>query len=256
MMLGMTGPPSAEHFDRWYADMSLSSAHEAVVMRTLGLPPALESTSLLPWQGISDVAAALNVGADEVLIDLACGRGGYGLEIARRTGARLIGVDFSQVAVNRAREKASRDAEFRLGELTATGLPDGTAAAVMCIDAMQFAEPLSAGVTEAYRVLQPGGRLVLTGWQALDPDDEVVSARLRHDIGAAMAQAGFVDVAVTDMPDWKAAERALWEAAVALDPAGDPALESLHDEGERVLPQMDHVRRVLAVGRIPDAAVG
>jgi SAM-dependent methyltransferase len=229
MLLGMTTPPSAEHFDRWYADMSMSSAHEAVVMRTLGLPPALESTSLLPWTASP-------------------------MWRPRWVSVRwLTGIDFSQVAVNRAREKASGGAEFRVGELTATGLPDGTAAAVMCIDAMQFAEPLSAGFAEAYRVLRPGGRLVLTGWQALDADDEVVSARLRQDIGAAMAEAGFVDVAVMDMPGWKAAERALWEAAVALDPAGDPALESLRDEGERVLPQIDNKRRVLALGRTPDS---
>lgn len=132
-------------------------------MRTLALPPALESTSLLPWDGIADVTAALDVRAGDLLIDVACGRGGYGLEIARRTGARLIGIDFSQVAVSRAREKASDGAEFRVGELTATGLVDGTAAAVMCIDPIQFAEPLRAGLAEAYRVLRPGGRLVVTG---------------------------------------------------------------------------------------------
>lgn len=223
-------------------------------MRALGLPPGLESTSLLPWVGISDVTAALDVRAGEVVVDLACGRGGYGLEIARRTGARLIGVDFSQVAVSRAREKASEGAEFRVGNLTATGLPDGTAAAVMCIDAMQFADPLLAGLAEAYRVLRPGGRLVVTGWQAIDLDNQVVPVRLRRDLGAVMGEAGFVNVAVTEMPHWRAAERALWEAAVALDPAGDPALQSLRDEGERVLPQMDHTRRVLALGHIPDSA--
>lgn len=248
----MTTPPSAEHFDQWYANMAGSPAHEAVVMQTLGLPAGLESTSLLPWDGIADVTAALDVGPGDVLVDLACGRGGYGLEIARRSGASLIGVDFSRVAVERAREKASGGAEFRVGELTATGLPDATAAAIVCIDAMQFADPLSAGVAETHRVLRSGGRLVLTGWQALDPNDEVVSVRLRRDIGAALRAAGFVDVEVTTMTAWADAERAFWQAAVALDPAGDPALESLREEGERVLPQMDHKRRILARGRVPD----
>jgi SAM-dependent methyltransferase len=123
--------------------------------------------------------------------------------------------------------------------------------AVVCIDAIQFADPLSAGVAEVHRVLRPGGRLVLTGWQAVDPDDDMVSVRIRQDIGAALDEAGFVDVAVTTMPAWAAAEHALWEAAVALDPAGDAALESLRMEGERVLPQMDRKRRILAFGRVP-----
>lgn len=37
-----------------------------------------------------------------MLLDLACGRGGYGLTIAARTGARLIGVDFSAEAIRQA----------------------------------------------------------------------------------------------------------------------------------------------------------
>ena len=252
MIFGMTSP-SAEYFDQWYADMAVSPTHQDVAIQTLGLPPELESTSLLSWDGIADVTDALGVGPDDVLVDLACGRGGYGLEIARRTGAELIGVDFSQVAIERARQKAPRRAEFRVGDLTATGLPDAAAAAVVCIDAMHFAEPHAAGVAESRRVLQPGGRLGLTGWQALDLDHEVVPERLRRAIGAALHDAGFVEVAVTDMPAWRAAELAHWQAAVALDPSGDPALESLRDEGERILSWLDHTRRVLAVGRVPNS---
>jgi tRNA/tmRNA/rRNA uracil-C5-methylase (TrmA/RlmC/RlmD family) len=59
------------------------------------------------------------------LVDLACGRGGYGLEIAARTRARLVGVDFSAEAVRQAGEQASRlgrEAEFRVGDLAAAGL--------------------------------------------------------------------------------------------------------------------------------------
>ena len=91
MIFGMTSP-SAEYFDQWYADMAVSPTHQDVAIQTLGLPPELESTSLLSWDGIADVTDALGVGPDDVLVDLACGRGGYGLEIARRTGAELIGV--------------------------------------------------------------------------------------------------------------------------------------------------------------------
>jgi cyclopropane fatty-acyl-phospholipid synthase-like methyltransferase len=40
---------------------------------------------------------------DGLLLDLACGRGGYGIEVARRAGARLLSVDFSSVALEQAR---------------------------------------------------------------------------------------------------------------------------------------------------------
>jgi SAM-dependent methyltransferase len=246
--------PDAEYFDQWYSAMSTSPAHAQIAIRALGLPPRLESTSLLSWDGIADVVDAIDVDPGDVLVDLACGRGGYGLEIAHRTGASLIGVDFSAIAIERARQKGGDRAEFRVGELTATGLPDGLASAVVCIDAMQFADPYEDGIGECRRILAPGGRLVLTGWDPLEPGDEQLPARVRRDIEAALQAAGFRDVRVRHMPAWREAERRHWDLAVDLDPNGDPALESLHREGNRTLPWLDRSRRVLAVGVAPPSS--
>jgi SAM-dependent methyltransferase len=246
--------PSAERFDTWYANMAESPTRDDVAMRTLGLPPELESSSLLPWTGIADVSEALALTPGDTVVDLACGRGGYGLEIAKRTAANLIGVDFSAVAIERARRRAGSSAEFRVGDLTATGLPDGVAAAVLCVDAMQFADPFAEGIAECRRILARGGRLVLTGWQAVELDDETVPERLRRDIAAAFRDAGFVDVSAVHMPAWRGAETAHWQAAAELDPAGDPALESMRDEGTRVLPWLDRTLRMMASGRVPFAS--
>ncbi|MGC7098355.1 class I SAM-dependent methyltransferase [Amycolatopsis lurida] len=72
-------------------------------------------------------------------------RGGYGLEITRRGGSRLVGVDFSAVAIGqanrRARELGLADrAEFRVGELTATGLDTASVDAVLIVDSTQVAD--------------------------------------------------------------------------------------------------------------------
>jgi ubiquinone/menaquinone biosynthesis C-methylase UbiE len=108
---------------------------------------------------------------DELLVDLGCGRGGYGLEVARRTGARLLGVDFSSVAIMqaaaRAAELAHPGARLQVGELTATGLTSGAVDAVMCIDAVQFGEPTPAVLRECRRILKPGGAQVLATFDAL-----------------------------------------------------------------------------------------
>jgi len=141
----------AEYFDGWYADMAGSAAQDEIQQRHLGLPPYLLSTSLLGWDGIAEAAAALRLSPGGVLVDLACGRGGYGLEIAARTGARLTGVDFSAGAVRQAREQARRlgaAADFRVGDLAATGLAAGFADAVLCVDAIHFAPQPDA----AYRL--------------------------------------------------------------------------------------------------------
>jgi 2-polyprenyl-3-methyl-5-hydroxy-6-metoxy-1,4-benzoquinol methylase len=132
----------AEYFDGWYADMTGSPVKDEIQQRHLGLPPRLLSTSLLGWDGIAEAAAGLRLVPGGPLVDLACGRGGYGLEIAARIGARLIGVDFSAEAVRQAREQARRlgaTAGFGIGDLAATGLGAGSADAVLCVDAIQFA---------------------------------------------------------------------------------------------------------------------
>ena len=174
------------------------------------------------------------------MLDLACGLGAYGLLIAQNAGSSLIGVDFSAQALAEAREQAARmgvsGASFRVGELTATGLPDASVEAVLCTDAIQFPDEPARAYDEIRRVLKPGGRVVLTCWEPLDRDDERLSPRVRRaDLGAGLRQAGFTDVEVRDRPSWLAREHALWEEAVALDPGDDPALRSFHAEGVKSL---------------------
>jgi len=88
--------------------MTASPVKDEIQQRHLGLPPYLLSTSLLGWDGIAEAAASLRLSAGSTLVDLGCGRGGYGLEIAARSKARLVGVDFSAEAARQAREQARR----------------------------------------------------------------------------------------------------------------------------------------------------
>jgi SAM-dependent methyltransferase len=250
------GPfPPAEDFDAWYADMTASPVKDEIQQRHLGLPPHLLSTSLLGWEGIAEAVAALRLSAGGTLVDLACGRGGYGLEIAGRTGARLIGVDFSAEAVRQAGEQARRlgaTADFRVGDLTATGLEDGSATAVLCVDAIQFAPQPDAAYREIRRILAAGGRVVLTCWEPHHPGDERLPARLRHvDLRAGLAGAGFADIEVRERPGWRDQERAMWKEAAALDPGDDPALRAFHEEGVAAPLKMDLTRRVMTSATAP-----
>lgn len=253
-------PPArgSEHFDAWYAAMDASAVRDAILARHFALPAELGSVGVLHWDALQEVAGELRVPAGGVLVDLACGRGGYGIEVPRRIGARLIGVDFSAVALTRARTIAARrlrpgQAEFRLGTLTETGLPAGIADAVMCTDSVQFADPPVAALREIRRVLRPGGRVALTTWQAVTPGDPRLSPRLRHlDLEVDLHAAGFADTRVEDRPRWLAAERRMWEEAVVTpNENGDPAVDSLQKEGQRSLETIDALRRVIAFATSP-----
>lgn len=247
----------AGYFDQWYADMTTSPVRDAIVARALGLPPELQSTSLLTWQGIAEMTEELRMPQDGLLLDLACGRGGYGIEVARRTGARLLGVDFSSVALEQARSSSARllpagRAEYQVGTLLSTGLPPGVADGVMCVDAVQFADPPVAAMLEFRRLLAPGGRLVLSCWEAADPADERVSPRIRAvNLRRDLPAAGFGHVQVHEKADWREVERAMWEEADAAPQDSDAAVQSLQAEGRRSLATWDSLRRMFATATAP-----
>jgi len=248
-------PLSAEYFDEWYADKAATPTVAEITNRLIGLPADL-SAGVVPGDAIPVLLAALRLGPGDTLLDLACGRAGYGLTIAKATGANLIGVDFSAQALAEARAQAARlgvaGAAFHVGELTACGLPEAAADAVLCTDSIQFPDHPADAYREIRRVLKPGGRVVLTCWEPVPPVDERLSPRVRRvDLAAGLASAGFTGIAVTGRPAWRALERALWEEAAVIDPGEDPALRSFRDEAVRSLDQFDLIRRVMAVATAP-----
>ena len=248
-------PLSAEYFDDWYAGKAATPAVGEITNRHMGLPADL-SAGVVAAEAIPELITGLRLKPGDTLLDLACGRAAYGLTIARSAGARLIGVDFSAQALAEAGQQATRlgvtGAEFRVGEITASGLPDASAGAVLCTDSIQFPDHPADAYHEIRRVLKPGGRVALTCWEPVDPSDGRLSARLRRvDLAAGLASAGFTDIAVEDRPAWRARERALWEEAVTIDPGDDLALRSFRDEATRSLDQFDLIRRVLAVATAP-----
>jgi SAM-dependent methyltransferase len=246
--------PDASVFNAWHADVANSAACDLVFQQALGLPPEVVSNSLLTWAGVADITAALKLAPGQTLVDLACGRGGYSQEVARRTGARLVGMDFSAVAVAIAARGTGQcgRAGFFVGDFTAIGLRDHSAEAVMCVDAFQFSQAPLAALAEWRRILAPGGRLAITGWEPIEPVDQRVPERIRRmNLARDLAEAGFEQVEVTGKPDWYAAERALWQAAVQVDADGDPGLVALREEGTRVLETLDAKRRVLGTASAP-----
>jgi SAM-dependent methyltransferase len=182
--------------------MGRSGLRDQIARRALGLPSDMDASGLLPWAAVTEVAAALNLAPGQLLVDLGCGRGGYGLEIARQTGARLLGLDFSPVAVTAAASRAAS--------------ADIAGPAAFCVGAHLDA------LRECRRMLAAGGRLVVTTWGATNLADE-------------------------RLPQW--ARRI--DLMRDLTAAGDPAIESLHEEARRALDLFDSSRRVCATAIAP-----
>src|SRR5215472_4460759 len=137
-------------------------------------PEQFAHISFLRLAELESLREGLNLAADQILVDLACGAGGPGLWVARHSGARLLGIDLSPVAVQRAAERApelglTAQVTFQQGTFVHTGLDTASVDAVMSVDAFQYAADKASAFAEIARVVRPGGRLAFVAFE-LDPD--------------------------------------------------------------------------------------
>ncbi|GJM45001.1 MAG: demethylmenaquinone methyltransferase [Gemmatimonadota bacterium] len=119
-----------------------------------------------PWRKTT-VAMARPQGARRIL-DLASGTGDLAFEFLKVKAFQgvVIGLDFSDAMVQRARRKAakakvSNRAQFRSGDALSIPEPDGYFDLVSVGFGVRNFADLEKGLLEAHRVLAPGGRLVV-----------------------------------------------------------------------------------------------
>jgi len=115
------------------------------------------------WRARAADLAAVAPGDRE--LDVATGTGDLALELADRVapGGEVVGADFAEAMLERAREKAAgrADLRFEWGDALALDYPDdGFAAATVGFGARNFAD-LHRGLGEMARVVRPGGRVVV-----------------------------------------------------------------------------------------------
>jgi ubiquinone/menaquinone biosynthesis C-methylase UbiE len=186
--------------------------------------------------------------------------GGPALLAAKETGARLIGVDFSRVAVELATERAtalgmSGEARFVVGSFADTGLADASVDAAMSEDAIQYVPDKTAAIRETARILRPGGRLVFAAFE-LDPDHArvlpVIGEDPVDDYRPLLESAGFNVDAYEEIPGWPepvtSTYQALLDAKDALiEEMGQIAAMALFSELTLTLQTGMYRRRVLMV---------
>lgn len=104
------------------------------------------------------------------VLDVACGSGASTLPAARRVGPTglVVGIDLSERMLAMGRDKARRagldQIEFRNGDMTTTGFPDGAFDAVVCVFGLSFAPDMESLAAELWRMVKPGGTLAVTTW--------------------------------------------------------------------------------------------
>jgi len=93
------------------------------------------------------------------VLDAGCGTGRYSLEIEKRTGAKVTGLDFSRGMLSKASQKDK--GIWLQGDASALPFENSAFDTVIIMLVLQHVDDEPRVISEAQRVLKPGGRLVI-----------------------------------------------------------------------------------------------
>jgi arsenite methyltransferase len=164
--------------------------------------------------GCGNPVALASLKEGETVLDLGAGAGFDCFLAAGRVGerGRVIGVEMTPEMIEKARENARKgnykNVEFRLGEIEHLPAADNSVDAVISICVINLSPDKKGVFAEAFRVLRPGGRMMISDIVLLKelPDfiknsieayiGCVSGAMLKDEYLKAVQEAGFRDVKI------------------------------------------------------------
>jgi len=195
--------------------------------------------------GCGNPVALASLKPGEAVLDLGSGAGFDCFLAASRVGntGKVIGVDMTPEMLERARENARKgnylNVEFRLGEIENLPVADNSVDVIISNCVINLSPDKSRVFSEAYRVLKPGGRLmvsdiVLTGELPESIRESVAAyagciagASLKPDYLKYIESAGFKDITVVD-------ETPFLVGDIENDPLVMTLVDNLETDGEQL----------------------
>jgi SAM-dependent methyltransferase len=166
--------------------------------------------------GCGNPVALASLGEGETVLDLGSGAGFDCFLAASKVGkkGRVIGVDMTPEMLEKARENAKKgdygNVEFRLGEIENLPVTDNSVDIVISNCVINLAPDKRRVFGEAFRVLKPGGRLMISDIVLLKELPEFIKNSIEAYIGClsgaimrdeyieAIKAAGFQGVSIID----------------------------------------------------------
>ena len=159
-------------WDGFYAESRVAEFRRRLYLEVFGEEYQAEAATdgYITRSELRQMASALGVGPGQKVADLGCGRGGPGQWLARATGAALVGIDFSEVALEQARTRAQQlgiagTVSYKTASFDATGLDAASIDGAISIDVIWAIPDKPAGFAETARILKPGAKFVFTDWE-------------------------------------------------------------------------------------------
>ena len=207
--------------------------------------------------GCGNPVAMASLKKGETVLDLGSGAGLDCLLSAKKVGrqGRVIGVDMTPEMIEKARANAAkggyRNVEFRLGEIENLPCADNAVHVIISNCVINLSPDKPRVFREAFRVLRPGGRLMVSDIVLLKPLPAIVQKSVAAYVGClsgalkksaylgAIRKAGFRDVEVLD-------ETVFPLDCIANDPTAKPIIEGVKIRRK----MMDGVARTILSVRV------
>jgi tocopherol O-methyltransferase len=115
------------------------------------------------------LAERVAISSSDRILDAGCGIGGSAIWLARMYGSRVLGITVSHQQARLARRFATERqvahlASFAALDYTAMALPDASFDIVWALESVAHAQDKFHFFSEGWRVLKPGGRLIMFDW--------------------------------------------------------------------------------------------
>lgn len=188
------------------------------------------------------LAKALSLPVNSTVLDAGCGEGSVAIYHANKHGLRVIGIDLLDFNINRAKQTATRQqlddkVTFQVASYQKLSFPDNTFEGVYTMETLVHSPDHQQALKEFYRVLKPGGRLVLFEY-SLKPKNKLTNAEQK-----GMEEIRYINK-YSAMP---ALNEFNWDNMEALVNQAGFQQVRLKDITERMLPMLDEFARLARV---------
>jgi len=220
-------PPDVDLYNHAYGNYE-SDAYRQVRIETYGQD--FGQTSWVTNEESAEIPQLLGLKGDSYVLEIGCGSGGYALHLAEKIGCRIVGLDVNESGVRNANQLAQARGLASLSRFEQCDaskklpFPDATFNAAFSNDVLCHIPGRLSVLTEMFRVLKPGGRLLFSDALVIGGMVSHQEIATRSSIGfyiysppgeneRLMQQAGFTGIRVTDTTENAARIAAKWREA-------------------------------------------